>query len=228
MYALLVLCCLLTRVTIHSQTDTSRGNVGSWSCFQRTFTLPNRCSPQWKVHLSNPTVWYPMHARIGYDTLHMQRASDSLWIVQATNSISGIVELEVCGIVLAGSDSVCMITMVAESSCAVQPDAIEQLLIITSVGPPLPYLRIARVEGPLPMPVTRGETFTIVIILDQPSISHLQLYDLLGRMAKEWTVTHGRGVHRLELSLSSGMSPGFYVLRFESSSGVVIVPVVVE
>ncbi len=169
-----------------------------------------------------------MRARVGYDTLHMQRASDSLWIVQAANSISGTIELDLCGIVLAGSDSICIITMVEQSSCSVQPDTVEQLLIIRSVGPPLPYLRFARMEGPLPMPVMRGGTFTLVILLDQPSTSHLQLYDLLGRMVREWTVTHHRGVHRLELSLPGEMSPGFYVLRFESSSGVAIVPVVVE
>ncbi|GBD04443.1 hypothetical protein HRbin20_00006 [bacterium HR20] len=225
---LLVFSFWLLVLPARAEIDTTRGLVGSTLCFRRTLTLADRCVFRCGVWLSNPTVWYPQSARIGQSAATLRRESDTLWLLEAPQATAGTVELELCGIVLAGSDSVCIVRLDEDSLCPSVPRSLEQVLIVASVGPPLPYLRFARLEGPFPMPIVREEPFAVTIALDASSRAILQLYDVLGRLVAQWTFELERGIHRLTLTLPSGTSPGLYILRLESSKGSAAVPVIVE
>src|SRR5690606_1007744 len=137
--------------------------------FRRTVTQTDSCGFRCVVRLSNPTVWYPQSARLGLTPATLRRESDTLWQLEASQATVGGVELERCGIVLAGSDSVCVVRLAADSLCTSAPGSLEQVLIVASVGPPLPYLRFARLEGPFPMPIVREELFAVTIALDASS-----------------------------------------------------------
>jgi len=225
---LLLLSVWLVVFPAHAETDTSRGLVGTTLCFRRMVTQTDSCVFRCVVRLSNPTVWYPQSARLGLTPATLRRESDTLWQLEASQATVGEVELELCGIVLAGSDSVCVVRLDADSLCTSAPGSLEQVLIVASVGPPLPYLRFARLEGPFPMPIVREELFAVTIALDASSRAILQLYDVLGRLVAQWTFELERGIHRLTLTLPSGTSPGLYILRLESSKGSAAVPVIVE
>jgi hypothetical protein len=148
--------------------------------------------------------------------------------LEASQATVGSVEVELCGIVLAGSDSVCIVRLDADSLCKVALGLLEEVLIVTSVGPQLPYLRFARLEGPFPMPIVRDEPFAVAIAFDAPTRATLQLFDVLGRIVTQWSFERERGVYRLTLTLPAEVSPGLYILRLESSSGAAVVPVIVE
>ncbi|GIV22224.1 MAG: hypothetical protein KatS3mg023_3975 [Armatimonadota bacterium] len=225
---LLVFSFWLLVLPARAEIDTTRGVVGSTLCFRRTMTLADRCVFRCGVWLSNPTVWYPQSARIGQSAATLRRESDTLWQLEALQETAGSVDVELCGVVLAGSDSVCIVRLDADSLCSSVLRSLEQVLIVASVGPPLPYLRFARLEGPFPMPMVREEPFAVLIALDATSRAVLQLFDVLGRVVTQWAFELERGVHRVTLTLPVGTSPGLYVLRLESSSGAAAVPVIVE
>ncbi|GIV57024.1 MAG: hypothetical protein KatS3mg040_1792 [Candidatus Kapaibacterium sp.] len=225
---LLVFSFWLLVLSARAEIDTSRGLVGSTLCFRRMVTQTDSCVFRCVVRLSNPTVWYPQSARIGQSAASLRRESDTLWQLEALQEIAGSVDVELCGVVLAGSDSVCIVRLDAESQCLSDPESLEQVLIVRSVGPQLPYLRFARLEGPFPMPMVREEPFAVIIALDATSRAVLQLFDVLGRVVTQWAFELERGVHRVTLTLPMGTSPGLYVLRLESSKGSAAVPVIVE
>lgn len=225
---LMLFVCVVTFPT-HAETDTTRGSVGNVLCFRRTIPLSDdRCVFRCMVRLSNPTVWYPQSVRIGQTTANLRRLSDTLWLLEALQTTVDSSELELCGIVLAGSDSVCIVRLDADSLCTCTPRSLEQVLIVTSIGPPLPYLRFARLEGPFPMPVQRHDPFIIVVALDASSRVEMHLFDMLGRVLEDWSFELERGVRRLVLTLPDGFSPGLYFLQSQSNSGSVVIPIIVE
>ncbi len=225
---LLLLSVWLVVFPAHAVTDTSRGLVGSTLCFRRSLTQSDSCEFRCAIRLSNPTVWYPQSARVVQAAASLRRISDTLWRLEASQATVGSVDVELCGIVLAGSDSVCIVRLEADSLCKSAPELLEEVLIVTSVGPPLPYLRFARLEGPFPMPIVRDEPFAVAIVLDAPTRATLQLFDVLGRIVTEWAFEREHGVHRLTLTLPAEVSPGLYLLRLGSGSGAAVVPVIVE
>lgn len=214
------LMLLAISLILPAQTDTTRGRVGEQLCFLRTFSIRDSiCSLTALLHLSNPTVWYPQHIRIGTDSAELIRINDSLWRVEGRRIHSGTVEIEFCGIVLAGSDSLCRVVLDSAGGCTIEPSTLAQLLIVYSIGPPLPYLRFARLEGPYPLPVVRDEPFAVHIGVDVRSRVSLRLHDILGRRVFEWSDELERGTHYIELRLPPGTTPGVYVMAMESSSG---------
>lgn len=211
---------LAISLVLPAQTDTTRGRVGEQLCFQRTFNIRDSvCSMTALLHLSNPTVWYPQRIRIGADSAELYRINDSLWRIEERHIKLRTIEIEFCGVVLAGSDSVCVIVLDSVQGCSVEPPTFAQLLIVYSIGPPLPYIRFARIEGPYPLPVVRDEPFTVFIGIDVRSRLSLRLYDILGRRVLEWSGELERGTHQIELRLPVGTAPGVYVMSMDSSSG---------
>jgi hypothetical protein len=228
-YALpIALVAIVAAVGVAAQSDTARGTVGGTLCFRRALAIADSsCAFRALLRLSNPTVWYPISARIGTDSALLVRRSDTLWLVSC-DSASGDRSIELCGIVLAGSDSVCIVTLDSLVACRPLADSIVQVLVVSSIGPPLPYVRFARMEGPFPHPIARVEPFVVYIGLDAASTVALRMYDVLGRHLLEWRDTLDRGVHRIELRLPEGTSPGVYVLRLDTATGSVRAVAVVE
>ncbi|MCX7929649.1 MAG: T9SS type A sorting domain-containing protein [Chlorobi bacterium] len=222
--SVLALVCTVCSAT---NADTTRGTVGGTVCFRRVLPVSDsECSFRTLVHLSNPTVWYPVSVRIGSSRATLERVSDSLWVVESEEIVAA--DIELCGIVLAGSDSVCIVTLDSIVACKPRTDPIVQVLIISSIGPPLPYVRFARLEGPYPHPIERDEPFVVYVGLDIRSDVRIRLFDLLGRQVLEEKQQRERGVYRIVLQLPLGSSPGLYLLRMDTTSGGDYAVVVVE
>ncbi|MDW8075193.1 MAG: T9SS type A sorting domain-containing protein [Bacteroidota bacterium] len=221
MKCVLILAALLClSLPAQAQTDTTRGIVGRTLCVQWQIELPNGgCLLSATLRLSNPTVWYPLQARVGNDTLRLERRNDSLWLVGGMIAPDGEHTLELCGVVLAGSDSVCIVTLDSVQGCDINLMRRVQVVVVRSIGPPLPYVRFARLEGPYPHPIERDEPFVIYIGLDIRSEVWIRLFDLLGRQVLEAKQQQERGVYRIVLQLPLGSAPGLYLLRLDTTSG---------
>lgn len=224
---LIVWCAGITGA--YAQSDTTRGEVGGTLCFRKMLPPPEgTCQVTFLVQLSNPTVWYPRAATLNSATAELRRRSDTVWQVSATIAPADQVELELCGTVLAGSDSVCVVTLDSLEVCSSVLGRLQQVLIVRSVGPPLPYIRFARLDGPYPSPVARRGSFAVIVRLDARSQVTMYLYDVIGRLhlQREWTFE--RGVHRQEIQLPESCVPGVYTLVAETASGVESTTFVIE
>ncbi|MCX7937093.1 MAG: hypothetical protein N2971_05230, partial [Chlorobi bacterium] len=103
MKCVLILAALLClSLPAQAQTDTTRGIVGRTLCVQWQIALPNGdCLFSATLRLSNPTVWYPLQAQVGNDTLRLERRNDSLWQIRGTIATGGEHSVVLCGTVLA-------------------------------------------------------------------------------------------------------------------------------
>lgn len=210
-----------------AQGDTTRGTVGKQLCFQLSLPASARgCPLRAQLRLSNPTVWYPTALWLGSVSARLDRQNDTLWLVEAT--VDATDTATICGLVLAGSDSICTVTLDSVDICSRPYPPQTHVLLVSSVGPPLPYVRFARIEGPYPFPVERHSPWAVYVGVDAPSRVALRLYDLLGRLVLEYETMLERGAHRIELTLPSGIAPGLYLLRMESSTGSAQTPIIVE
>ncbi len=220
--------CALLVLTAQAQIDTTRGTVGSQLCFHLAISSDtlHACAFRGVLWLSNPTVWYPTTAQFGNSRAVLQRISDTLWLVESDTL--GENRLDLCGLVLAASDSLCVVVLDSVTVCSIPQPQQRHVLVVSSIGPPLPYVRFARMEGPYPMPVQRRSGFVVYVGLDASSLVRLQLYDLLGRQVLEYSAPLDRGSHRIDLVLPDGTAPGLYLLQMSSTTGSAHALVIVE
>lgn len=209
--------------------DTARGIVGSTLCIQfRLDTAKDLCPITALLRLSNPTVWYPTTLQLGTSQVRLEQVRDTLWRIEGTLEPGNEAVAQLCGIVLAGTDSICVVMIDSLLICATLQPSQQHVVLARSIGPPLPYVRFARLEGPYPFPTSRGAPFELYVGLDAPSRVAIRLYDLIGRLVLDFSEYYDRGTHRIELRLPDGTAPGIYALRMESTTGSAVSLVIVE
>ncbi len=174
------------------------------------------------MHLSNPTVYFPLHLSSGGNTLDsaLKRRDDSTYDVHIDAADLHDDSLVLHGVALSGNDSVCTLTLrsVHADSIAMADDS--TLLIEQSTGtPPGVYLRFAFVSEAWPNPGYDDVTIRWNLRFDLGSLVTFRVYDAIGRVVHESTADVPVGPSVFELSSDGSFYPGIYTLVVSASSG---------
>lgn len=195
-------------------------------------TIPQGATLSAVLRLSNPTVFYPQRIEHSSgDTVAgagLVRRNDSTWLIRVPLDAAADTLFSIHGELLAGTDSVCRITLdsIAIDSTLV-PSATGRV-ISEAVGPPFPYVRFATIEQNYPNPVSIGGTTTWAYRIDKPSLVRLECYNVLGEQM--WVAQLGDvapGTHLYSRQTLADMGPGIYWVRLVTNSGVADKPFMV-
>lgn len=179
------------------------------------------------LKIDNPTVFYPLRFGQASGELlssHLQRLTDSTWSFDLrVRYLPGDTACVLRGEVLAGSDSLCVLRLQdVQTDTALWPES-QALLSVTSVGPPLPYVRFARLQQSYPNPAVRGQTTTWVYRIDKASDVRLVLYDVGGRIVDNLDFGMRKpGVYTVPYTPSLHMAAGHYWAHLITASGLSI------
>lgn len=214
--------------------DTARGDIGERVRVPFILSAPvGHLVLRGHLQLSNPTVFYPegflvagAHTAL---TSRILRLTDSTFTfeLEMSGSPAGVV-CYLSGEALAGSDSVCMVQLSAmEANGEAWPDT-AGLIIVNSIGTPLPYARFARLEQNYPNPAICGLPTTWAYRIDKQSSVRLVLYDIGGRTLEDFDLgERDKGIHIFSFTPPVGTATGVYWARLITNSGEFIQPFIV-
>lgn len=234
-----VLLCILLfiggeKLSAQLALDTARGEVGERVQVPFVFSAPvEHLVVRGQVQLSNPTVFYPegfWSAQSGSNLFsRMTRLTDSTYTfeLEMSGASAGVV-CYLSGEALAGSDSICTIRLSAlEANGEPWPDT-TGVVVVTSIGTPLPYARFARLEQNYPNPVARGLATTWAYRIDKQSAIRFVLYDMDGKTLEDFDLgERGKGIHVFSFTPPVSMATGLYWARLVTNSGEFAQPFVV-
>ncbi len=233
----LMLCALLVPATARAQIaiDTARGLVGKTiSAPIRAPGLPAGRSGAVTVtatlRLSNPTVFYPQRitAPAGdvVDSFMLTALKDSIFEISFTvrrtapNAGAGDTLAMLLGEALAGSDSVCIVTLESVRLNDAPIGGARGVVITESVGTPIPYVRFAILEQNYPNPVPRGRQTRWAYRIDKRSDITFRFFDLLGKeIHTEYLGVQDLGPHIYVYDPPPTLPTGTYYVRLETNSG---------
>ncbi|NBO71637.1 MAG: hypothetical protein EBU66_02860 [Bacteroidetes bacterium] len=170
----------------------------------------------YSVHLSNPTVFY-------IDSINIDDAQQSFQRI-TTDSITfigtGIGNLSIHGIALAGSDSMTIVNVRGRLKDVILLDT-SFVITITSNTTPLPYIRFSYVSENIPNPIMRGEATEWTYELDKPGSIQFSIITLDGRIIEEFSLMQDKGRHVFRFVPNSyTYHPGVYGMRLITEQGV--------
>jgi hypothetical protein len=232
---LLVFLFLVTgKLSAQLVLDTARGMVGERVQVPFALSAPvESLVLRGELKLSNPTVFYPetfLAVKPGMSLLsRITRLTDSTYTFELTlHSAPAGVICYLGGEALAGSDSICSVQLSAlEANGERWPDT-TGIIIVTSIGTPLPYSRFARLEPNYPNPAHRGLATTWAYRIDKQSVVRLVLYDTVGRTLEDFDLgERSKGIHVFAFTPPVSMATGLYWARLITNSGEFAQPFVV-
>jgi hypothetical protein len=230
----LLLGLLATDMRAQVVADTARGLVGGKVRLvlrdpAGTVGRPGSATLTATMQLSNPTVFYPerFSAPAGDSVVSytLKALKDSIYQIAVTirreaNSAAGDTLCYLDGEALAGSDSVCRVSIFNVALADQSLPDISAAIITRSIGPPLPYVRFAILEQNYPNPVPRGASTTWAYRIDKRSDVRFHFYNPLG---EELFVAHlgdqDIGPHTYVLTPALDMPTGAYLVRLVTNSG---------
>lgn len=144
-----------------------------------------------QLKLGNATVFYPERfvapagdSVIGFS---LRAITDSLYdfsfTIENRNDPrpSGDTLVILTGEALAGSDSVCTVTLQNVLRNGTTVGSASSRIVTASIGPPLPYIRFATLEQNYPNPIRKGQSTTFGFRIDKPSEVRFIIYTDLGQ-----------------------------------------------
>ena len=185
-----------------------------------------------RLHLSNPTVWYPEEWISGKNVQLVGRAlsrlNDSTWDVALTLRCSALAACDTLarlrGEVLAPSDSTTTLRfdnlrLTDGRGSRIVPST-SSVLRVQSIGAPLPFIRTPRLEQNAPNPIPRGNATTWAYRIDEPSDVTFHIYTILGQeVVRLERKNQSRGAHIETWIPETPLAAGVYYVRFRSSTG---------
>ena len=225
----------LAATAAHAQIsiDTARGLVGEHPRLALHLPAPpagGAVTLAGTMKLGNPTVFFPERfLPPAGDTITdttLTALEDSIYAFSVTllrapaPRGAGDTLLYLEGEALAGSDSLCVITF-TDASLGGAPVALPAGAVITrSVGPPLPYVRLAILEQNYPNPVPRGASTTWAYRIDKLSDVRFYIYNLLGQELEVIDAGEkGIGPHTFVYTPGITMPSGPYFVRLVTNTG---------
>lgn len=125
------------------------------------------------------------------------------------------------GEALAGSDSICAITLIDVMNNGVPVGTATSLIITSSIGPPLPYIRFATLEQNYPNPIRRGQSTTWGFRIDKPSEVRFIIYTDLGQELEVVQLgLTGIGPHTFTYTPGLTQPSGIYWARMITNTGI--------
>jgi hypothetical protein len=221
--------------TAQIRIDTARMTVGTRGVVTVRFTeaLSNvRVSLNGRITVSNPTVFFPERVRAPFTSSELEHSivqrtdstfDFSLIFQRAAQSRDTLCLLE--GEALAGSDSLCVVRLSGLSltlgSSIRTPATTSGTIISRTLGAPLIYVRVAKLEPSVPNPAPRNQMMSWTYRIDKDSDVSLKLYNLLGQ--EVLTLPQGfqnKGTHTIRFVPSNlDFGVGRYWARLVTNSG---------
>ncbi|HVZ37822.1 MAG TPA: T9SS type A sorting domain-containing protein [Candidatus Kapabacteria bacterium] len=230
--ALLLLFAIAGRARAQFAIDTAFGLVGKQVrvvVHAPTLPRPGLVSVAATMQLSNPTVFFPIRfiapAGDSIVNVEMKQVKDSIYQIGLTidRGAAGtagdtLVSLE--GEALAGSDSVCVITLRNVTVGSDSFPAGTGVVITRSIGPPLPYVRFAILEQNYPNPVPYNGSTTWAYRIDKRSDISFHFFDLLGKEIYVAELGDQQiGPHTYIYTPPLTLPSGAYLVRLVTNSG---------
>ena len=237
-YTLLILLSLRLNAA-DFVSDTARANVSEYISLPLNISVEGANVKQISItgefKLSNPTVFYPEYFEINdsvgnlygavIENYKLERHNDSMYSFELNIGFeNGQDSPEIlvchCGEALAGSDSICYVDYYDVQINSEGIPGTTGTIIIQSIGPPLPYVRFARLERNYPNPIGRGETTKWVYRIDKKSRVRFYLFDSAGQ-EKQIGDFPGMeiGIHEFNYTPDYTMCTGSYILLMVTNSG---------
>lgn len=193
-------------------------------------SLPSPVAIGGRLKLGNPTVFYPQRfVALPGDTIVDQtltRLTDSTYtfslsIRPAAQPRPGRDTLFLlAGEALAGSDSLCTVDLTSFSVGGTLSTSAHGIIISTSIGTPLPYVRFATLDQNYPNPVPAGSATTWAYRIDKASPVLFRIYDMSGREVVHADLgVQPLGIHTFTLADASYLAIGVYAVRLTTNSG---------
>lgn len=177
------------------------------------------------LRLSNPSVLYPeqlveVHAG-ALLSKQIVRQSDSVWSIEfQARYQSGDTVCALEAEMLAGSAAQCTLSVDSVEANQQPWKPTSAVVLATSVGTPLPYVRFARLGVNFPNPAVPGETTTWVYRIDKASAVELSLHTLDGREIDRLRFgVQQPGLYKVPYRVSIDWAAGVYWAQLWTGSG---------
>jgi hypothetical protein len=124
------------------------------------------------------------------------------------------------GEALAGYDSVCVVELNYLLADGRPVPSTKGLVITTSIGTPIPYVRHATLEPGYPSPAQRGDHVTFAYRIDKPTEITFHVYDVTGaEVTAKYLGIVPPGIHIETVEVTFAMPSTLYVVRLETGIG---------
>lgn len=177
-----------------------------------------------KIILENPTMFFPDSlANSGLTEIYnysLTRENDSEYNFSFDYTLTNkanILEFSLCGLALAGNDSLSKIYIHNLTPIFYHFEDKEITLKSTSIGGELPYLRMPILWDIYPNPVRPIQEVTCKYRIDNTQHIIFKIFDFQGKMISEFDLGDvSRGTHNFTFMTNYYYSSGVYILQLET------------
>ncbi|MBI5325354.1 MAG: hypothetical protein HZB41_08815 [Ignavibacteriae bacterium] len=189
-----------------------------------------------KIHLSNPTVFYPdsitnLSGFIMTPDI-TQNIHDSAWIFKTefekSNSNDSLIYLMLYGEALAGTDSTCFLKFTGIKLNEISVNDFTTKVTIHRGSIPSNYIRFAKIIKYYPNPVEDERPTKWYYLIDKSTIVEFYIIDYRGK--ETFLVNLGEksiGIHEFDFTPEMGFSSGWYWMKLKTTIGESISPFVI-
>lgn len=176
------------------------------------------------ILLDNPTMFYidsiasSSLAEIYNFSVSRQNDSTINFIFDYTlTNKANILTFSLCGLALAGNDSICKINFNSFYPLKYNFENIDITLKSTTIGAELPYIRMPILWNNHPNPVVPFQTTTWEYRIDEQQIIIFKIFDFQGKMISEFDQgTMKKGTHEFKFTPNYYFSSGVYFIQMET------------